>query len=239
MFFRTANSATTASAPLIELGLQRPRYERSALSLAPRPLAPLVQQQHQEQRRQTPEIRRLSSRDLQWLPALCDLLTDNVHQGATLGFLAPLSRYAALDYWHGIFARLGPHLSLWIACEGGGEDGDGRPPQLQGLAQLSLCPQANAHHRGEVQGLMVHSRARGRGIASQLMHSLECAALQQGRTLLVLDTPAGSQAEAVYVHLGWQRAGEIPDYDSCADGRLHSTARYYKRLQMPGADWSR
>lgn len=233
MFFRTANSATAASAPLIELGLQRPRYERSALSLAPRPAAPLVQQQQ----RQPPEIRRLSSRDLQWLPALCDLLTDNVHQGATLGFLAPLSRYAALDHWHGVFARLGPHASLWIACESSGEDG--RPPQLLGVAQLCLCPQANAHHRGEVKGLMVHSRARGRGIASQLMHGVECAALQQGRTLLVLDTPAGSQAEAVYVHLGWQRAGEIPDYDSCADGRLHSTARYYKRLQMPGADWSR
>ncbi|MDN3546337.1 MAG: GNAT family N-acetyltransferase [Roseateles asaccharophilus] len=227
MFFRTANSATSASAPLIELGLGVPRYERSTLSKSTRPALPAALQA-----RPRPDIRRLSSRDLQWLPALCDLLTDSVHQGATLGFLAPLSRYAAMDYWHGVFARLGPHLSLWIACEGS-EDGDGRPPQLQGVAQLSLCPHANAHHRGEVLGLMVHSRARGRGIASQLMTSVECAALQQGRTLLVLDTAAGSQAEAVYVHLGWQRAGEVPDYDSCADGRLHSTARYYKRLHMP------
>jgi len=171
-------------------------------------------------------VRKLNSRDLQWLPALCDLLIDGVHQGATLGFLAPLSRYQALDYWHGVFARLGPHQSLWIACQG--DDGP-----LQGAVQLSLCPRANAHHRGEVQRLMVHSKSRGRGIASQLMTSVECAALAQDRTLLVLEAPAGSQAEAVYAHLGWQRAGEIPDYDACAEGRLHSSALYYKRLQMP------
>lgn len=216
-----------AAAPLSELARPTLRYERSRLSP---PARALVQQPPQ---RGEIELKRLSSRDLQWLPALCDLLTDSVHHGATLGFLAPMSRYAALDYWHGVFARLGPQLSLWIACEGGDES-LGRPPQLQGAVQLSLCPQANAHHRGEVQGLMVHSRSRGRGIASQLMSRVECAALQQGRTLLVLDTPAGSQAEAVYAHLDWQRAGEIPDYDSCAEGRLHSTARYYKRLRMPG-----
>lgn len=223
MFFRQAQTALATPA------YQPALYERQTLAGRQQQAArPLTAQQQSS----LPRVQRLSSRDLQWLPALCDLLTDSVHHGATLGFLAPMSRYAALDYWHGVFAKLGPHQSLWIACEGR-EDAD-RPAQLQGAAQLSLCPQANAHHRGEVQGLMVHSGARGRGIASQLMTSVECAALQQGRTLLVLDTPAGSQAEAVYAHLGWQRVGEIPDYASCAEGRLHSTARYYKRLQMPG-----
>lgn len=175
-------------------------------------------------------VRKLSSRDLQWLPALGDLLIDGVHHGATLGFLAPLSRYQALDYWHGVFAKLGQHQSLWIACEVDEQGADG---PLQGAVQLSLCPRANAHHRGEVQRLMVHSGARGRGIASQLMARVECAALEQARSLLVLEAPSGSQAEAVYAHLGWQRAGEIPDYDACAEGRLHSSSLYYKRLAMP------
>ena len=215
MFLRQAKSALVSPAAR-DLGFQAELYELST-------------QRQTRYEASLPAVRRLTSRDLQWLPALCDLLTDSVHHGASLGFLAPMSRYAALDYWHGVFAKLGQHHSLWIACEGQAD----RPAQLQGAAQLSLCPQANAHHRGEVQGLMVHSQSRGRGIASQLMTSVECAALQQGRTLLVLDTPAASQAEAVYVHLGWQRVGEIPDYDSCAEGRLHSTARYYKRLQMP------
>lgn len=203
MFQRTAYTAPAA--------LQREHHHFAGALTASRPRVGL---------------RKLNSRDLQWLPALSDLLIDGVHQGATLGFLAPLSRYAALDYWHGVFARLGQHQSLWIACEG--DDGP-----LQGAVQLSLCPRANAHHRGEVQRLMVHSQARGRGIASQLMCRVECAAAEQGRTLLVLEAPSGSQAEAVYAHLGWQRAGEIPDYDACAEGRLHSSALYYKRLQLP------
>lgn len=172
-------------------------------------------------------LRKLGAQDTQWLPALADLLIDGVHQGASLGFLAPLSRYAALDYWQGVFARLGQRQFLWIACDGS----ESEVGPLQGAVQLSLCPRANAHHRGEVQRLMVHSHSRGRGIASQLMNRVEFAAQEQGRTLLVLEAPAGSQAEAVYAHLGWQRAGEIPDYDACAEGRLHGSAMYYKRLQ--------
>lgn len=170
-------------------------------------------------------LRRLRASDSAWLPPLVDLLIDNVHRGASLGFLAPLTPSAALAHWQEVLAQLDPHRSLWVASE------SERPgPLVQGAVQLSLCPQANGHHRGEVQGLMVHSHARGRGIASRLMAAVECAALAQGRSLLVLDTPAGSQAEAVYAHLGWQRAGEIPDYAACAEGRLHGTARYFKRL---------
>ena len=181
-------------------------------------------------------VRKLGPHDLQWLPALCDLLIDGVHRGASLGFLAPLSRYAALNYWHGVFARLGPQHSLWIACEakteseGDADDSTGLSGPLQGAVQLSLAPAGNAHHRAEVQRLMVHSQARGRGIAGRLMCRLECTALAQARSLLVLEAQAGSQAEGMFVHLGWQRAGEIPDYDACAEGRLHGAALYYKRL---------
>jgi len=202
-------------------------YSPSAVpARAPRALTALARDSGaQASLRRTPvKVLKLNSRDLQWLPALADLLIDSVHQGASLGFLAPLSRYAALDYWHGVYAKLGQHHSLWIASE---DEGHG---PLQGAVQLSLCPQANAHHRGEVQRLMVHSHERGRGIASQLMSRVECEAISQGRHLLVLDAPADSQAEAVYQHLGWQRAGEIPDYMSCAEGRLHSSALMYKRL---------
>ncbi|OYU25782.1 MAG: GNAT family N-acetyltransferase [Burkholderiales bacterium PBB2] len=185
-------------------------------------------------------VRKIGPQDLQWLPALCDLLIDGVHRGASLGFLAPLSRYAALTYWHGVFARLGPQHSLWIACDSEHGDQDGHEPcgPLQGAVQLSLAPHGNAHHRGEVQRLMVHSQARGRGIASRLMCRLECTAQAQGRSLLVLEAPAASQAEAVFVHLGWQRAGEIPDHEACAEGRLHGSALYYKRLSS-GTDASR
>jgi len=178
----------------------------------------------QARRRGAVQVRALGSRDLQWLPALADLLIDSVHHGASLGFLAPLSRYQAMDYWHSVYARLGSHHHLWIACEG-----DGHGP-LQGAVQLALPQPSNAHHRGEVQRLMVHSQERGRGIASQLMATLEGTAVRQGRRLLVLEAPADSQAEAVYTHLGWQRAGAIPGHSVCAEGRLHSAALLYKTL---------
>ena len=185
---------------------------------------------HFVSRPRSTHLRKLTASDVQWLPALADLLIDGVHRGASLGFLAPLSRHQALDYWQGVFAQLGMHQSLWIACDAG-QSGDERSAgPLQGAVQLSLCPRANAHHRGVVQRLMVHSQSRGRGIASQLMNRVESAALERGRSLLVLEAPSGSQAEAVYAHLGWQRAGEIPDYDACAEGRLHGSAMYYKRL---------
>jgi GNAT superfamily N-acetyltransferase len=170
-------------------------------------------------------VRKLGSHDLQWLPALCDLLIDSVHQGASLGFLAPLSRYAALDHWQGVFGRLGAEHALWIACE---SDENGHDGPLQGAVQLAMA--GHARHRGELRSLMVHSQARGRGIASRLVQRVECTAARQGRSLLVLDAPSGSQAEAVCVHLGWQRAGEIPDYAASAEGQLHSCTMYYKRV---------
>ena len=71
---------------------------------APRALTPLASDAAASQhlQRAPMEVVKLTSRDLQWLPALTTLLIDNVHLGATLGFLAPLSRYQALDYWHGV-----------------------------------------------------------------------------------------------------------------------------------------
>ena len=171
------------------------------------------------------QIRRIQAHDLQWLPALADLLIDSVHQGATLGFLAPLSRYAALDYWHSVYARLGNRQALWIACEGGSHG------PLQGAVQLKLEAPPNAHHRGEVQRLMVHSQERGRGIARHLLAALESSAADLGRHLLVLDAPQDSHSERVFLHLGWQHGGKIPGFESSAEGEMQGAVMLYK--QMP------
>jgi len=48
--------------------------------------------------------------------------------------------------------------------------------------------------------------------------------------LLVLDTLLGSQAEDVYRHLNWTRAGEIPDYAASPAGELFPTVVYFKAL---------
>ena len=61
------------------------------------------------------------------------------------------------------------------------------------------------------------------------MKTVDDYAAANGRTLLVLDTIAGSPAEFVYRRLGWQKVGEIPDYAAMPDGELRPTAYYYKR----------
>ena len=156
-----------------------------------------------------------------WPEDLVELLIDSVHGGASIGFLTPLSQAKAQGYWHGVAAALGDGRLLWVA-----QDGD----RVVGSVQLSLAPWENGRHRAELQKLLVHSGWRRRGIARQLMNVAESHARSIGRTLLVLDTLRGSEAEPFYRGLGWQRAGEIPDYAAAPDGQRFPTVVYYRML---------
>lgn len=148
------------------------------------------------------------------LSALSELLIDSVHNGASVGFLAPLTKETAEKYWQKIFAALNDGLALWVA------ESDG---QVVGSVQLDPCQKQNGRHRAEIQKLFVLKAFRGQGISSQLMAAAETFARNDKRTLLVLDTLSGTFAETVYQHLGWQKAGEIPQYAATPDGVLHAT----------------
>src|SRR2546423_15433241 len=67
-------------------------------------------------------------------------------------------------------------------------------------------PAANQPHRAEVAKLLVHRRARRRGIGRALMIALEAEAARAQRPLLTLDTRRGDAAEQLYHALGWTRA---------------------------------
>ena len=166
-------------------------------------------------------IREVALGEVELLPDLCALLLDCVDDGASVGFLAPLSEEEASVFWRGVLLSLGDHLKLWIA-----EDGD----RVVGCVQLSLCSKANGRHRAEVQKLAVLRSHRGRGLARALMTRMESFARSHGLTLLVLDTEAQSPAEALYSAMDWQRVGEIPAYAGKPDGTLIATAVYYKLL---------
>jgi hypothetical protein len=62
------------------------------------------------------------------------------------------------------------------------------------------------------------------------MQHIEQFAYSQGRHLLVLDTQTGSDAEMLYQKLGWQRAGEIPNFSANPFGELAPTSLYFKQL---------
>lgn len=156
------------------------------------------------------------------ISALVTLLQDAVENGASVGFMMPLPRATAEQYWEDVIADLteGSRL-LWVARDSGG---------ICGTIQLGLCQKPNGTHRAEVQKLLVHSSARRRGIGSALMAVLEDAALGLRRHLLYLDTEPGQPAEQMYQQKGWIRVGEIPEYASTPTGELHATALYFKRL---------
>ncbi|MFN7956630.1 MAG: GNAT family N-acetyltransferase [bacterium] len=165
-------------------------------------------------------IRRACAIDPILLTGLGASLVDAIESGASVGFLAPLERDTAFRYWAQVSASLGHGLVLWVAEEG---------REVVGSVQLALCERENARHRAEVQKLFVLRSARG--IASRSMETAEGHARVAGRTLLVLDTQAGSAAESVYDHLGWKRVGEVPAYAAALDGALRATAYYYKELR--------
>jgi len=98
-----------------------------------------------------------------------------------------------------------------------------------GTVQVILTAPENQPHRGEIAKMLVHRRARRRGVADALMRAAEAAALSAGKSLLVLDTSSGD-AERVYLRLGWQRVGVIPSYAMWPNGGFVDTTVFYKHL---------
>jgi GNAT superfamily N-acetyltransferase len=76
----------------------------------------------------------------------------------------------------------------------------------------------------------VHRRMRRQGVGARLLAAAERAAFDAGKTLLVLDTVTGADAERMYAREGWQRCGVIPDYALWPGGGLCATTVFYKAL---------
>ena len=165
------------------------------------------------------------NRSEELLNALDALLRDAVESGASVGFLPPLATEQSRAFWQETLDEVaaGTRLALgaWL------------DKQLVGTVHLALATKANARHRGEVQKLLVHTTARRRGIAQHLLDAIERAALGSGRTLLVLDTEQGSDAERLYKRVGYTEAGVVPHYAFTSAGPLIATVIFYKELDRP------
>ncbi|MGE5691206.1 MAG: N-acetyltransferase family protein [Pseudomonadota bacterium] len=169
------------------------------------------------------EIRRLAGADLQaQLDGLATVLADVVAGGASVSYLWPFSHAdarAAFERWA---AEVDSGTRLLLAAFLDGE--------VVGTVQANLALPPNQPHRGDVAKLLVHRRARRRGIATLLMDRLEAEARAEGRTLLVLDTVTGDAAERLYERAGWNRVGVIPGYALYPDGRPCDTTVFWKRV---------
>jgi GNAT superfamily N-acetyltransferase len=155
--------------------------------------------------------------------ALADVLIDCVQGGASVSFMWPLPRAKAEAFWrqvlHGV--ALGERVLL-VA-----EDSAG---QIIGTVQLILAMPDNQPHRAEVAKMLVHRSARRLGVAQQLMAAIDTAARAERKTVLVLDTVTGGDAERLYARAGWQRVGSVPNYALMPDGVRCATTFFYKEL---------
>lgn len=169
------------------------------------------------------QIRLLETVGERELEGLSDVLVDCVEGGASVSFLHPLTRAKAESYWRSAARAAGRGERLLLAAE----DEAGR---IVGTVQVLLDQPENQPHRGDLAKMLVHRRARRRGVGAALLAAAERSALDAGKTLLVLDTVAGGDAERMYAREGWQRVGEIPGYALSPDGRPCATTIFFKFL---------
>jgi GNAT superfamily N-acetyltransferase len=156
------------------------------------------------------------------IPGLAMILADAVAGGASVGFLLPFTPDDAATWWQSIERDVvhGNVIVIVARIE----------RRVVGTAQLRLAQLPNSRHRAEVAKVLVHRSARRKGIGTALMQEIERIASSLGRTLLILDTIAGSEAEPLYTKLGWIRATEIPRYAGMPDGELRPTVIFYRDL---------
>jgi len=167
-------------------------------------------------------IRRVRSVDADCIEELTDVLIDCVEGGASVSFMLPLPRARAQSFWHDIAAGVASgDRALLVA-----EDASG----ICGTVQLMLAQPDNQPHRADVAKMLVHRRARRQGLGEALILSAESLAGECGKTLLVLDTVTGGEAERLYARLGWERVGIIPDYALFPNGGLVATTLFYRRV---------
>jgi GNAT superfamily N-acetyltransferase len=155
--------------------------------------------------------------------AFIDLLIDAVEGGASVNFVWPMTWRKAEMWWEGALASHARGERLIITAE----DGNG---EVDGSVQLVPAPQENQAFRADVAKLLVHRRARRRGIGAALMGAAEEEARRIGRTLLTLDTETGSDAERLYMRLGWTLYGHVPGYATAADNRKRETVSFFYKV---------
>jgi GNAT superfamily N-acetyltransferase len=156
------------------------------------------------------------------IAGLGEVLIDCVEGGASVSFMLPMTRAKADGYWSGVAAALARQECLVLAAF----DAAGA---ITGTVQVLLKQPENQPHRADIAKMLVHRRARRRGIGAQLLTAAESAAVRSGKSLLVLDTASGD-AERLYARGGWQRVGEIPDYALWPAGGRVATTVFYKRI---------
>jgi GNAT superfamily N-acetyltransferase len=174
-----------------------------------------------EQNGPAPHVRRIGVPDATQREQLAEVLADCVEGGASVSFMLPFGTERARAFWDRIAEGVGRGERVLIVAE----DESG----ICGTVQLVLDQPENQPHRADLSKMLVHRRARRRGVGAALMQAAEAEARREGRTLLVLDTASGD-AVRLYERQGWVRCGVIPGYALLPQGGLCDTTYFYRQL---------
>lgn len=170
------------------------------------------------------QIKELSATDIAaGLDGLSDVLIDCVEGGASVSFMWPMTRKKADTFWRHVREGVerGSHYLFVAESEGQG---------IVGTVMLIGAGTENQPQRADIGKMLVHRKARRRGIGRALMAAAEVKAREIGKNTLVLDTVSGGEGDHLYVAMGWTRLGEIPNYALYPDGRPCPTTIFYKTL---------
>ena len=167
-------------------------------------------------------LRRLHEPTDTEIAGLVDVLMDCVEGGASVSFMHPFGRDRAERFWRRVAGDVTAGARALLVAE----DAEG----ICGTVQLVLDLPENQPHRADLAKMLVHRRARRQGLGAALMRAAEAVARDCGRTLLVLDTVTGGDAERLYTRLGWTRVGVIPRYALMPDGAPCDTTVFYRDL---------
>ena len=157
------------------------------------------------------------------LAELAEVLVDCVAGGASVSFMPPFGHEDAKAFFTKVAGEVARGEAALLVARVNG--------RIVGTVQLGLALPPNQPHRADVKKLLMHRSARGRGIGMALMTAAEEAARARGRSLLVLDTALGDNAERLYTLAGWTRVGVIPNYALNPDGTSCDTVVFYKELR--------
>lgn len=169
-------------------------------------------------------IQQVTSSEPGLLKGLAEVTLDVVEDGASVGFMYPLSITKALGFWEKVLKRVERGEIILLVAKSESD-------KIIGTVQLIVDMPENQPHRAEVAKMQVHRSARRHGVGEVLLKEIERIAVKAGKTLLVLDTATGSDAQRLYERLDWQIVGDIPNYALWPDGRICSTTFYYRMLK--------
>lgn len=151
------------------------------------------------------------------------MLIDCVEGGASVSFMLPIARATAVAFWKQVAEGVARGERILLVAE----DAAAR---IVGTVQIVTAQAENQPHRADVAKMLVSRRARRQGIAAKLLAAADHAAREAGKTVLVLDTVTGGDAERLYERAGWQRVGVVPNYALMPDGTPCATTYFHKQL---------